>query len=295
MNQNQSLQLMLLTFGPNIKNHYQACFCILSFLKDPLKPAVTVYTDRPEFYRCFEGQVDLVVVDQVQLQAWRGEADFFWRIKCKAVEDMVLRHPGQHIMYVDSDTFLGGGLQDVIQHLDQGQTLMHLNEGKLAQLDTKTTRNMWQVLAGSCHEGITIDKGSAMWNAGVVALPGPIASAVAEHTVAVCDSLCATKAPRKLLEQFAFSLALNHAVALQPADTWIGHYWGNKEQWNAAIAEFYLHSKLYNRNLQEDIAAASEFAYDSIALHCRVSSSNRRLKGLAETLFPNKVHQYFKH
>lgn len=293
MTTNPSLNLMLLTFGPNIKNHYQACFCILSFLKDPQSPAVTVYTDRPEFYKCFADRIELVVVSQSQLQSWRGEMDFFWRIKCMAVQDMVRRYPGRHIMYVDSDTFLGAPLRNIAQQLEQGQTLMHLNEGKLYSLGTKTTRGMWRELAGTVHEGISIDSDTAMWNAGVVALPADNAEKVAEHSVAVCDSLCATKAPRKLLEQFAFSLALNHAVPLKPADSCIGHYWGNKDQWNAAIAEFYLHSKLYNRSLEEDIAAAEAFAYDSVALECRVSSSKRRIKNAVDKVFPDKVRQYF--
>lgn len=287
------MNVMLLTFGPNTKNHYQACFAILTMLKAQAKPAITVYTDVPEFYASFAGSIHIEYTSPEQLQQWRGEQDFFWRIKCKAVQHMVQNHPGEHVVYIDSDTFLAAGLEDIVQQLDSGVCLMHECEGRLSELGSKTESAMWQALRGGQYSDVTIDEATAMWNAGVIAIPGQVSQQVADHAVQLCDSLCASKAPWRLLEQFAFSLALAHGGHLQPAAKWIGHYWGNKEDWNAAIAEFYLTSKLKSHSLQDDLNALDAFDFTAIALRRKTKSSKTRLKAWLDRLMPDKTQQYF--
>jgi hypothetical protein len=287
------MNVMLLTFGPNTKNHYQACFAILTMLKAQAKPAITVYTDVPEFYASFGDSIHIEYTSPELLQQWRGEQDFFWRIKCKAVQHMVQRHPGEHVVYIDSDTFLAAELDGIKQLLDNGVCLMHECEGRLCELGSKTESAMWHALRDGKFNDVKINEHTAMWNAGVIAIPGQVSQQVADHAVQLCDSLCATKAPWRLLEQFAFSLALAHGGQLQPAADWIGHYWGNKEDWNAAIAEFYLTSKLKARTLDDDLAALDEFDFSAIALRRKTKSSKARVKAWLDRIMPDKTQQYF--
>ena len=287
------MNVMLLAFGPNTKNHYQACFAILTILKAQLKPAITVYTDVPEYYASFGDSIHIEYTSPERLQQWRGEQDFFWRIKCKAVQDMVQRHPGEHLMYVDSDTFLASELDGIVQQLDRGVCLMHEREGCLSEFSSKTESAMWQALRGGCYNEVSVNESTAMWNAGVIAIPGQISQQVADHAVHLCDSLCATQAPWRLLEQFAFSLALAQQGPLEPAARWIGHYWGNKDDWNAAIAEFCLTSKLKAHTLEQDLQALDGFDYSAIALRRKTKSSKKRLVRWLNQLMPDKNLQFF--
>lgn len=288
------MNAMLLTFGPNLKNHYQACFTLLTLLGSKPEFKVTVITDSPEFYRGYSGHVHVIPVTENTLRQWRGESQFFWRIKCKAVELMAREFPGEAMLYLDSDTFASNDLSALAAGLSSGQCYMHENEGLLSQLGSKTERAMWQTLEGSVHEGVEINAQTAMWNAGVIAIPGAALEAVSAHSLAICDSLCRTKAPTRLLEQFAFSLALNHHSPLLPASDWIGHYWGNKDDWNDAIANFFLHSKLFGRNLDEELGALAEFDFGAIALRRRKRSSRARLQRLIDKCMPEPELNFFK-
>jgi len=79
-------------------------------------------------------------------------------------------------------------------------------------------------------QGITITAQSTMFNAGVIALPPGHREAI-EHAIALCDSYLETSAPIRLLEQLAFSLALNKDLLLQEAQPFIAHYWSTKDWW----------------------------------------------------------------
>ena len=96
--------LVLLTFGDRFENHYQASLAILSYLKSDQINKVCVVTDRPNFYQYFEEQVKLITINEQIMNDWKGEHDFFWRIKMKGIEAAALNNPNQHILYVDSDT-----------------------------------------------------------------------------------------------------------------------------------------------------------------------------------------------
>jgi hypothetical protein len=62
------INLLYLTFGENIENHYQANFSILSFLKESQKiNSITVITDRPMFYNRYKEKVDVIEVNEQRL------------------------------------------------------------------------------------------------------------------------------------------------------------------------------------------------------------------------------------
>ena len=230
------MNLLLLTFGDRAENHHQAAFCILSFLKDPCIGRVLVMTDRPAFYTWLqagaavaqgegsmagEGRersaaIEVLPISADTLQDWQGPQQFFWRIKIKAVEHALQRHPDQHLVYVDSDTFLATDLSALQAGLDAGQVFMHCRENALADRNSRTLTRMRRALVGQTLAGVPFDGQTEMWNAGVVALPAAQSRALVDHALRLCDALCATACPRRLVEQLAFSVALKGSQGPQP-------------------------------------------------------------------------------
>ncbi|MDX5420181.1 MAG: hypothetical protein LPK09_13285 [Hymenobacteraceae bacterium] len=287
------MDLLFLTFGPNIKNHYQANFCILSFLKQRSEVnSINIYTDHPEFYTRLGDQVNVVPVDEAKLQEWKGEHGFFWRVKIKAIEDF-MQKGGQHpVVYLDSDTFLHQDLSGFKQKLSQGSAFMHEHEGKLSELKSKTEQTMWSQVQDKAFGGVTITANSSMWNAGVVAIPAQKnleAIRLAQH---ICDDMCAAGVTRRLIEQFAIAVALEHTYGLQPASHWIGHYWSTKDDWNEAITAFFLESLLKTYTLEQDIKRMNGFNYSTLPIRKKVKNTRIRLIKLVEKLFPTKHFAY---
>jgi hypothetical protein len=289
------MDLLFLTFGPNIKNHYQANFCILSFLKQREQVnSINIYTDHPEFYTHLSQFVNVVQVTEQLLQEWKGEHDFFWRVKIKAIEDFMLKG-GQHpVVYLDSDTFLHQDLGSFQQQLAQGSAFMHEQEGKLSELRSKTEKTMWSQVQDKAFGGVTITASSSMWNAGVVAIPAQKnleAIQLAQH---ICDDMCAAGVSRRLIEQFAISVALDTTYGLQPASPWIGHYWSTKDDWNEAITAFFLESLLKSYTLEEDIRRMDTFNFSQLPIRKKVKNTRIRLLKLVDKLFPIKPMAYIE-
>lgn len=285
--------LVLLTFGNDLKNHYQATFAILSYLKSSHIQHVCVVTDRPQYYQYFGDRVTLLDCRGSIMEEWRGEYDFFWRIKMKAIEAAVLLHPNQNILYVDSDTFLVNSLSALNQQLNLNISFMHTLEGQLNTLGSKTEQQMWRSLQGQTFHNITINEQTEMWNAGVIALPANQARALVTTAIELCDALCQTKCTRRLIEQFAFSLALKHHSTLKSAEKDILHYWGNKEQWNKQIVEFFMLSKLVNIDIERDIERIRHFNYSSLPIIYKEKSTKIKLVRVLNKLMPAKEIVYF--
>ncbi|MBF1236599.1 MAG: hypothetical protein HXM43_12470, partial [Lautropia mirabilis] len=155
------MNLLLLTFGDNTDNHQQAVFAALSFMRDPHIRRVLVVTDRPDFYRWLCGTernallteeggedasgergmaaaVEILPITAETLSAWQGPQQFFWRIKIQAVAMAVRQYPDQHLLYVDSDTFLAGSLAGMVRQLDAGAACMHCFENRLGDRNSRT-------------------------------------------------------------------------------------------------------------------------------------------------------------
>lgn len=289
------MNLLLLTFGPRLENHYQAAFCILTFLKDPKIKNVIIITDYPEFYHFFENRINIITVDKSILDDWKGKHDFFWRIKIKALELAQLTYPNEHLIYVDSDTFLATDLLDMSEKLEQNIGFMHVFEYKLAtNSKSNTSRKMYTSLNGKNFSSISIDQNTEMWNAGVIALPKDKAKQIIDLSLDLCDEICATDCPRRLVEQFSFSLALKHLTELNSCDNVIGHYWGNKGEWNQYISQFFVESALKRKTLFECIEELKSFNWNSIPLEKKVRSINFKLTKWINKLFPCKNIRFFQ-
>ena len=208
------MNLLLLTFGDNTDNHQQAVFAALSFMRDPHIRRVLVVTDRPDFYRWLYGTernalstedggkdasgkrgmaaVEILPITAETLTGWQGPQQFFWRIKIQAVAMAVRQYPGQHLLYVDSDTFLAGSLADMVRQLDAGAAYMHCFENRLGDRNSRTLTRTRRALVGRTLAGITLTGRHEMWNAGVIGLPASTAAERVAQALQLCDTMCAT-------------------------------------------------------------------------------------------------------
>lgn len=281
------MHLLYLVFGPNIHNHVQANFSILTFLRQPDHVhGVTVVTDTPAFYQRLAGAVTVLPVDAQQMKNWEGEFGFFWRVKIKALEHVARQQPGVPLLYLDADTFLHGALPELAHGLAQGRAYMHEPEGLLAALGSKTERRMWAQTQQQVFGGVRITARHAMWNAGVVGIPATRASEAIAQALGICDDLCRARVTPRLIEQFALSVALAETYELHAARPYIGHYWSNKDEWGAQINAFQLESHLQGRALPEELAALAEFDFRRVPVKKRLKNTRHRLERLVGRLFP---------
>ncbi|WP_114781393.1 hypothetical protein [Botryobacter ruber] len=287
------MNLLYLTFGPYIKNHYQANFSILSFLQHRQEVrSIYVYTDYPAYYQHLGGHVQVVTISEAQLQDWKGPYDFFWRVKIKAIEDLILRQPEEAVVYLDSDTFLHKPVQAFNEQLNQGVAFMHEREGALHQLRSKTDKRMWQQVKGMDFGSFKLSEKHSMWNAGVVAVPASKNKQAIALALELCDTMCREQVTPRLIEQFALSVALDETYGLREAKPWIGHYWGNKDEWNNEISRFFLESLLKNFSLEQDIDRMRSYDFRKIALHKHIKNTRRRLINFIDSIFPPKDKQF---
>lgn len=289
------MNIVYLVFGEELINHVQANFSILSMLtqKEEIN-SINIVTDNPKFYNFLSGVVNVIKVKLEDLQEWKGEYDFFWRVKIKAVEFIANIYKNENLLYLDSDTFLFGNIQELKGKLNGGNSFMHLNEGKLSQLKSKTEKRMWRQTFNKNFGPVKIDQDHCMWNAGVIGIPGSKSSQLIKTTLDICDAMLEQNITRRLIEQFAFSLSLNEFSNLIPAEGQIGHYWGNKGQWDDFIKNFIISSYFSNSSFDEIIESMKSIDYTKIPINMKIPSTKRRLQNLINKTFPERNKRFIK-
>lgn len=283
------MNILYLVFGNNLDIHLQVEFSIITLLHELTdKDKIHVITTNPSFYNHLKEKINIITISEQTLKEWRGKHDFFWRCKIKAIEYIAQEYPDQDFMYLDGDTFLIDKLTPIKQKLEQGFGMMHLNEGHPKDMMTKSLR-MWKTVKGHTYQGVTLSEKHDMWNAGVVAIPANKLTETVNLALAVCDGMLDDKAEPIVIEQYSLSIALYECTKLTEAKPWIGHYWGNKDEWNNYIHQFFLTSFTTNRNVDEEIkAAASNKDYCQIPIHMKVPNMKKKLRRLLNRIFPDK-------
>jgi hypothetical protein len=287
------MDIIFLTFGPNIRNHYQANFCILSLLKvqDQFN-VINVLTDYPEFYRRLGDRVRIVPITADQVQEWKGEYNFVFRPKIKALEYYISQYGDRPVLFLDSDTFLYRNDLDFKNLLEQNTAIMHEPEGKVSEMTSKTAQKMWRGLQGKTFGGITITKDHVMWNSGAIGIPVDRNMEAVQMALKICDEMRHAGITSFMTEQFSFSLALEKIYGLQPATPWVGHYWSNKEDWNEVISAFFLESLLTCSTLEQETERIDRFNFAQLPVKKKVKNTRLRLIKLVEKIFPTKPITY---
>ncbi len=280
------MNILYLVFGENQQNHAQAYFSICSFLGQmDAHDRVYVMTDAPDFYERLNKKIEILTINKTQLDDWQGTNQFFWRAKIKAIEQICRLHPEESVLYLDTDTFLYSDIKALKSDLQN--PVMHLNEGALSQLKSKTEKLMWQQVGNKVFGGIEIQSHHAMWNAGVVGIPAHKGLKICQLALDICDDMLAANVTRRLIEQFALGVALSENGVMKPAENSIGHYWSNKEEWSVAIQRFIINSSLKNNSLETDIEDIKKFDFSKIAIQKRIPNTQKRLRKLVEKWFPS--------
>lgn len=281
------MNILYLVFGNDQRNHSQAYFSICSFLAQmDATDRVFIMTDNSDLYTRLGKRINILETNQEHLTKWQGEYKFFWRAKIKAIEYISRLYPHEATLYLDTDTFLFSSLNELKTLLKN--PVMHLNEGNLSKLKSKTEKTMWQQVGGRTFGNIPINSEHCMWNAGVVGIPANKGQIISESALTICDDMLKEDVTRRLIEQFSLSVALSENGNLQAAEPYIGHYWSNKEEWNEAIQKFMAASFLKGHTIQEDIEAISTFDFSKIALQKRIPNTQIRLKKVISKWFPSK-------
>lgn len=281
------MNLMFLTFGDNLKNHAQACFSILSFLSknEGIVSKIYMFTDRPDFYKFFGDKVTCIPITKEKLTEWEGEHQFFWRVKIKAVEHLINLDSESHILYLDSDTFQYNSILSLKELLDQSKGIMHKKEGALSDLTTKTEKTMLRQMNGKTFAGITIDGKSEMWNAGTIGVPKDKNKEIIEKALGLCDEMCAAGVTRRLVEQFSFSVATKEVCGLTAAENQIGHYWGNKEEWNEMISGFFTNVALSALSSEEILEKFKQINLTELPIIKQRKNTQIRLEKFLSKIF----------
>ncbi|GEM_PF-1428289 len=208
-----------------------------------------------------------------QYEQWKGTHQFFWRIKIQIILEMVRNFPDDRILYLDADT-LALDLAKVNTQLER-TNLMHLNEGALRALSTKTERLMSQQITGKHAHGIEFNDSMEMFNAGVVGLmPGQ--SRPMELALCLCDTWLEWKVTPRLIEQLALSVALNTSGALGTCSESIGHYWSTKDWWTPYLRAWLdQHAAM---DLKDKIKAIQALDTEQFPFWAKRSNTARRLR-----------------
>jgi hypothetical protein len=284
-----------IAFGDHGDTHLQANFSILSiFAAADCAVTINVITNRPVYYSQLSTLIKIIEIDEQTLADWRGPHDYIYRIKIKAIEKINQLYPQQPVLLLDADTFMYRKISELNARMNCKTAFMHKREGKLSQMRWKAQKLMWKAMRNKTYAGVTILKKHAMWNAGVVLLPGPKNDITIALALQLCDEMLHSGAPVWLVEQFASSVAVSENFNLAEASEWICHYWGHKPAWNEYLRHFFATCHVEKLSILDQIERFKEFDVTSIPVSVRRNKGYQKIMEFAEKLFPLRHVQYLK-
>jgi len=284
--------IMYLTFGENPEYHTQAYYSMLSFRKQmTADDRLVMVTNMPQMYRCAEGWVETVVINDEQINEWKGKHQYMFRVKTMAVKMLASRYQDEHLLFLDTDTFLYGSLNEMKRLLDEGKGILHKDEGHPRGMKGPSLR-MWNTVAGKEYASVVMGEQHHMWNSGIIGMPKDKKQAIIDDTLVILDGMLDDGVGSFNIEQYAMSVSMlkhTHVVAGEP---YVAHYWGNKEEWNAIVANFVQRAfmeRLTPEQMAERIDIGS-LRKTPISVHH--SHTAERLRKLVNSLFKDKDFKY---
>ncbi len=204
-----------------------------------------IFTDRPEFFaQHLTGlPVECRNLTPEVLTELRGPQQFAHRIKVAIIEQVFSDHPGDNVLYCDSDTFFVKAVAPLLQKLQPGFSFMHTPEHRLADAvaiwtsfvprnQEKDVKKFMKLIDGKEFafggKRQKFQESQMMWNAGLLGLPSAAAAlmpGVMDLTEAFYEG-----SGWVMSEQVAFSLALQLGTELLPGDDYLFHYWGQRQK-----------------------------------------------------------------
>lgn len=286
------MTIMYLTFGSNIEYHVQAYLSMLSFYKQmTTEDRIVMVTNMPQYYKYAEQWADIISIDSQQIENWEGPHQYRFRIKTMAMKQQVERHPNEHLLFVDTDTFLYGNLDDLRSVMNQNMTIMHKNEGHPSKMKTASLK-MWHTVKGKTLAGITLGMQHNMWNSGIIGIPAQLAPDIINHTISLLDAMLDTGVKSFNVEQYALSVAMFEHSTIKEAIQYVAHYWGNKQEWETLIYELIVKAHMKQLSFEEELAQIDINELRKHPIYIHKSSTGKRLKGFIDNLFKDKDQKY---
>lgn len=248
------MNIVYFFIGNSMVINMQVAFSIRTFLAQMTKDdTIYVVTDTPLMYADLP-QTVTIPVTQDDIKRWKGKHNFFFRVKIEVLRMIARKDPEKAMIYLDGDTYLYGPLSEIKERLSNGQGLMHKDEGCPGDMKDESLK-MWQTYHDRTYGGITITTRHHMWNAGVVAIPGPLVEKVTDLALEVCDGMLDDNSEPFVVEQYSLSVALFELCKdnMVEAKSWIGHYWHYKYYWSRYIAKFFVKAYSLNYTIDEQL------------------------------------------
>lgn len=189
---------------------------------------IIVFTDQPDKVKDWP-----VICESVagQLEAMRGKTGFVHRAKLRVMQCLFEKYPG-HMIFLDSDTFVGGDMAKLAGRLSPGQAIMHAFESRNPEIGLA---GFHTTLAGNISYHFGAD--SQMYNSGVFGLHRDD-RAVVDLALELCDALLDFGSRIHTAEQFAISEALRIShIKLLEARHVVTHYMGHRRYMLEKIRE----------------------------------------------------------
>lgn len=283
--------VMYFILGNNLDFYVQAFFSILSFKKQlGDTDRIVVVTTNPELLSHLSF-VECVVVDNDLVDKWKGQHNFFWRAKIKAIECVAKRYPNDNMVYLDSDTFLYGDFAAMKKLVAEGNGFMDGDEGHPSKIKFKPQR-MYRAVSGHQYAGVTVGGNHNMWCAGVVAMPANKKFEIINMALAICDGMLDDGAEPIVVEQYAISIAMYEITKLLSAKEFVAHYWANKSQWIRIAKDLIVKSFFINASLNDELDLFSSLKLDATPIYLKKHNRNKILKKFVDKLLGDENPKY---
>ena len=249
------MNILLFVIGTSTTLHQQAQYALRTLhIHADKDDKLFMLTDSPALYTNLPF-VNVCTITDKDINEWRGQHGYFFRIKINAIRTFAKKYPNDHLMFVDSDTYCTGAMTEIKSALDNGLGVMHKHECSM-EVMKGPCGEMWKQTKGHDFAGITITADYHMWNSGVVAIPKEFAIPVMEKALEICDSFLARGVTCFNMEQWAIAISLAQFTPLgniKEAQNVIGHYWHHKYVWSKYIGKFFTDSYAHGRSLDEEL------------------------------------------
>ncbi len=282
------MNIIYFVFGNNITYYQQVFFSIYTALayKDQADHIIVIAED-PSLFKQLADRITIIPIDKKMIAEWQGDYNYFFRVKIKALEYISQQYPDKHILYLDGDTFVYQPLSLLKAGLNRGHNFLHLNEGTLPNLKTKTEKKLWEQIKHKKFADIRIDENTTMWNSGVIGISSENFGTI-PLALQITDEMCAAQVTCFTMEQLSFGIASNHLSTVKAADHIVGHYWGNKDQWNTIISVWISKSLMTNLTVEEMITSARLFPFVETPFYVKTSNTYKRLSKKLQSVFKPK-------
>ncbi len=222
---------------------------------------VWIYTEDVNFFEPYfanHANVKCKPVTMVQIKKWRGAIDFVHRVKVEILMDAAAQFIGD-LYYCDGDTYFLKSPANLFDQVADNISLMHIAENTLAggkdPLSKKIKRFVKKHKFLVAGEQLQISVETMMWNAGVLAI-SQINKTLLPQVLELTDCLYSLY-QKHIMEQLAFSVCLQNATKVLPANEVIYHYWNQKDEYQILIDEFFMK----NKNLSSALEAYRSFQF----------------------------------